>query len=230
MFSMEKYSDEVIAGQATYTPFFLNIYDLFVVRFSNRYFWHCPPSKTIELYQKNVSSDHLDIGVGTGYFLQTCQKVRLANSVGIMDLNQNSLNKTKSALEKIGVSNVSVYNANALEPFPFQESNYLSVGLNYLLHCVPGTFDHKLGNIFKSIKAATRPDRKVKVFGSTIIIDAEKHTPLSNAVMRFYHKKGIFHNQFDTCESLASVCNQYSNDVSISVIGAVAFFEVTIET
>lgn len=227
---MNKYSDEVVAGQATYTPFFLNIYDLFVIRFSNRFFWRCPPQKTIELYQRNVASEHLDIGVGTGFYLQTCDKLRNAKAVGIMDLNNNSLEKTKGALEKIGVSSVAVYHANALEGFPFQDAKYSSIGINYLLHCVPGSFDEKLGNIFKNLKTSISPGRSIKVFGSTILIDEDKHTALSKLVMRFYHKKGIFHNQRDTLTSLIEVCNQYSKNVLINVVGAVAFFEVTIET
>lgn len=227
---MNKYSDEVVAGQATYTPFFLNIYDLFVIRFSNRFFWRCPPQRTIELYQRNVANEHLDIGVGTGFYLQASSNLRNVKSVGIMDLNDNSLTKTKGALEKIGVSNVAVYHTNVLDGFPFKEAKYSSVGINYLLHCVPGSFDEKLGNIFNNLKTSISPGRSIKVFGSTILIDEDKHTALSKLVMRFYHKKGIFHNQRDTYKSLVEACNKHSKNVLINVVGAVAFFEVTIET
>lgn len=227
---MTKYNDDIIAGQATYTPFFLNIYDLFIIKFSNRYFWRCPPSKTVELYQRNLSPQHLDIGVGTGYYLQTCHEIRNTSCVGIMDLNRNSLQKTKDKLEVVGVQNIQVYQTNVLDSFPFNDAHYTSVGINYLLHCIPGSLDEKLGTIFHNVKASIRSGKIVKVFGSTIIIDEDRHTALSRAVMRFYHKKGIFHNQNDTYQGLVEVCNRHSKDVSIKIVGAVAFFEVAIET
>ena len=59
----------VEAGQAVYSPFVLRMYDWFVLGFSSRFIWRCPASEMRRLYDRNVSSRHLDIGVGTGYFL-----------------------------------------------------------------------------------------------------------------------------------------------------------------
>jgi hypothetical protein len=61
------------AGQKTYTPLLLAFYDLGVIGLSNSYIWKCPSSRLLEHYNQHVSGAHLDIGVGTGYFLDKCR-------------------------------------------------------------------------------------------------------------------------------------------------------------
>lgn len=226
---MDKYEEDVILGQAVYTPFFLNIYDIFVIRFSNKYFWRCHPYKTIELYNRNMSDNHLEIGVGTGYYLKAGNRKNNTH-FGLLDLNKNSLNKTEKELSNLGIDTIEAYCHNALEKFPFTNAKYDSVAINYLLHCIPGSIKEKLDSIFNNIISSLEAGRKVTIFGSTIICDEDKHTKLSNAVMSFYQRKGIFHNQLDTYADLQSSLNSYSKDFSVELTGCVALFEVKIST
>ena len=62
-------ADDVRAGQAVYSPRVLRTYDLFVLGLSNRLIWKCPTKKLLAFYNEHVSGNHLDVGVGTGYFL-----------------------------------------------------------------------------------------------------------------------------------------------------------------
>lgn len=64
---------EIEKGQAVYTPTMLKIYNFLVVNFSNRFIWRCPKEKLIKLHQNNITTDHCDIGVGTGYYLNLCK-------------------------------------------------------------------------------------------------------------------------------------------------------------
>lgn len=41
-------NDAVMAGQNIYNPFFLKLYDVFVVYFSNGFIWKCPKSVLIQ--------------------------------------------------------------------------------------------------------------------------------------------------------------------------------------
>ena len=65
--------EQVDAGQAVYTKGNLAAYDLFVLGISNRYIWKCPSVRIKEHYNQHLSSNHLDVGVGTGYFLDQCR-------------------------------------------------------------------------------------------------------------------------------------------------------------
>ena len=81
----------VWAGQALYTPFFLYIYDWFALGLNCRWVWGSPTKHVIELYNQHVSGNHLDIGVGTGYFLVKCILPTATPRLVLVDLNPNSL-------------------------------------------------------------------------------------------------------------------------------------------
>ena len=65
-------SSENWAGAAFYSGKTLLIYDLLVLRFSNRWAWKCPTSKQLAFFEKNLSPNHLDVGVGSGYYTSSC--------------------------------------------------------------------------------------------------------------------------------------------------------------
>lgn len=65
--------DPAYDGQAVYTAGFLRFYDLLVLRFNGHLAWRCGPGRLVRMYDEHVSARHLDIGVGTGYFLDKCR-------------------------------------------------------------------------------------------------------------------------------------------------------------
>src|SRR4051812_11873093 len=65
--------DEVQAGQALYTRPMLAVYDLAVLGIACRFLWGCPAPHILGLYDRWVTANHLDVGVGTGYFLAHCR-------------------------------------------------------------------------------------------------------------------------------------------------------------
>ena len=56
-------------GTMWYANPFLGIYDWFALGFTCRFIWGCEAKNIVDLYNKHVSGNHLDIGCGTGYFL-----------------------------------------------------------------------------------------------------------------------------------------------------------------
>ena len=66
-------AEQVEAGQAVYTKPLLASYDLLVLGLSNRMIWRCPTKHLLALYDRSVTSNHLDVGVGTGFFLDRCR-------------------------------------------------------------------------------------------------------------------------------------------------------------
>jgi hypothetical protein len=66
----DAFNQEAIAkAHAIYTPSMMSIYDLLVHGVSNHLAWRCTTGKLLDLYRANLSANHLESGVGTGYFL-----------------------------------------------------------------------------------------------------------------------------------------------------------------
>ncbi|HZM07834.1 MAG TPA: hypothetical protein VFC11_05185 [Methylocella sp.] len=59
--------EQIAAGQAVYTKRMLGIYDWLVLGLSNRLIWRCPTQGLVAHYDRHVTANHLDVGVGTGY-------------------------------------------------------------------------------------------------------------------------------------------------------------------
>jgi hypothetical protein len=64
----------------------LSIYDVLVHGLSNRFAWRCPTQRLLDLYRANLSADHLETGVGTGFLLDRTGDGRLKRLVTLLDL------------------------------------------------------------------------------------------------------------------------------------------------
>jgi len=92
--------EEAIAkAHAIYTPSMLSIYDLLVHVVSNHLAWRCPTRKLLDLYRANLSANHLEAGVGTGYFLDRAGRPSFQRLV-LLDINRNCLARAKRRLAR----------------------------------------------------------------------------------------------------------------------------------
>jgi hypothetical protein len=80
---MKNLRDATYAGQAIYSPFTLAFYDLVVLGLSNSLVWLCPMRRILQLYDRHISVSHLDVGVGTGWYLDHCHFPSAAPRVGL---------------------------------------------------------------------------------------------------------------------------------------------------
>jgi ubiquinone/menaquinone biosynthesis C-methylase UbiE len=128
-------SEEVLAGQAIYNPFVLATYDVLVLSVSCRLAWRCPKAEMLAQYDRNVGQRHLEIGVGSGYFLDRCQLRDPQPQLTLLDLNPTVLRVSAARLSRYRPTSVQ---ANALQPLPVPAGHFDSVGMNFLLHCLPG--------------------------------------------------------------------------------------------
>ncbi len=215
---------QVEAGQAVYTRTTLAAYDIIVLGISNQYIWKCPSTKIEENYNKFVSANHLDVGVGTGYFLDRCHFPSESPRIALMDLNTNALD---FASKRIGRYMPEIYRQNILEPISGDILQFDSVGLNYLLHCLPGAITEK-AVVFEHLKSLMNPG--ATIFGSTILQGGVKRNLAATYLMQFYNQKGIFSNVRDDIEGLKSELNKSFEDVVVEVIGCVALFSGHVPT
>lgn len=93
-------SKEVERGQDVYSKPVLSLYDFWVLGVSNKYIWKCPTDKLLAHFDENISSNHLDIGVGTGCFLDKCRFPSDNIRIALLDLNQNSLDKAGKRIKR----------------------------------------------------------------------------------------------------------------------------------
>ncbi len=210
--------EEVTAGQAIYTPWTLRNYDWFVLGFSNRFLWHCPTSELRALYQRNVSARHLDVGVGTGYFLDRVAWPVDEPAITLLDLNPHCLIFAAGRLARYRPAMV---RTDVFRPLP-DLGPFNSVGLSYLLHCLPGTMGEKTV-MFDRLKPVLAPG--ARIFGATIVQGDAPRSAAARALMAAYNRKGVFSNRADTADNLTEALTERFADVAVTRRGAVALFE-----
>lgn len=132
--------EQVLAGQAVYTKPMLAAYDFLVLGFSNCLAWNCPAHRLEAHYNRHISANHLDVGVGTGYFLDRCRFPTPTSRLALTDLNKNALAFTTRRLARYRPD---VYRRNALAPIILDAAKFDSVGMNNLLYCLPGSMRSK---------------------------------------------------------------------------------------
>jgi hypothetical protein len=216
-------ADEVEAGQRVYTPLTLRFYDLFVLGFSNRFVWRCPSSKMLERYENHVSGRHLDVGVGTGWFLDHCRWPVERPQITLLDLNENSLSAASDRIRRYAPKTVQ---ANVLEPVDLGDARFDSIGVNYLFHCLPGELRWKAATVVSNLRPYLASGGVL--FGSTILGRSIDHNLLGRRLMRLYNRKGIFSNVDDDEQGLDQGLASELTDVVIDVVGGVALFAASL--
>jgi hypothetical protein len=211
-------SERIEAGQAVYSPMVLRTYDWIVLGLSNRLLWRCPTAELRRLYDRNVSDRHLDVGVGTGYFLDKARWPVAKPVITLLDLNPNCL---ATASRRIGRFAPQAVRANVLAPLP-PLGPFRSAGLCYLLHCLPGTMAEK-AVAFDHLAPLLEP--RARVFGATIVQGNAPRSRLAQALMNLYNRKGIFSNAEDGVEALDAALRKRFRDVEVRLRGTVALFE-----
>jgi ubiquinone/menaquinone biosynthesis C-methylase UbiE len=214
----ERENVSVEAGQAVYSPLVLSVYDVFVLGFSNHLLWRCPTAELRALYDRNVSAHHLDIGVGTGYFLDRARWPVPSPAITLLDLNANSLAAAARRIERYSPKTAT---ADALQPLP-DLGRFDSMGLCYLLHCLPGAIPSKAA-VFDNIRPLLAPG--ARVFGATILQGSVPRSWAAQRLMDTYNSKGIFSNRSDRVEDLEAALASRFKDVRVGLKGAVALFE-----
>jgi ubiquinone/menaquinone biosynthesis C-methylase UbiE len=213
-------TDRIEAGQAVYTPFTLWAYDAFVLGFSNHLLWRCPTAELRALYARNVTDRHLDIGVGTGYFLDKAPWPSPRPAIALLDLNRHSLDAAAKRIARFQPRTVA---ANVLEPLP-AIGPFDSVGMNYLLHCLPGSMAEKCV-AFDYLRPVLAPG--ARIFGATILQGDARRSMAAQWLMNVYIRKGIFSNAGDTFHALESELRSRFGNVRLARRGTVAIFEAT---
>jgi hypothetical protein len=211
-------SDPAYAGQAVYTPRTLRGYDFVVTRLSNSLIWRCPAQRILEHYDRNVRASHVDVGPGTGYYLNRCSFPTDSPRITLVDPNPDVL---RFAADRISRYRPATHAGDALKPIDLEPASFGSIGLSYVLHCMPGDISSK-AIVFDNLIPLTEPGGVI--FGTTILSQGVRHTFLGRRLMHVYNRKGIFSNLEDDLDGLERVLAARFERFELGVVGAVALF------
>ena len=206
------------SGHTIYNRALLSIYDFCVLGFLCRFMWRCPSRHLMDLYNQCVTSNHLDVGVGTGYFLDHCRFPTHKPRIALIDLNTNSLDVTRRRLSRYAPV---AYRRDVLELIDVDTQPFDSVAINGLLHCLPGTIRTK-GVVFDHLKPLLKPGGLI--FGCTILNKGVKKSPPAQWTMNWLNRQKVFTNLEDDLEDLKAELSKRFQRYDVQVIGCMALF------
>ncbi|KAF1952402.1 hypothetical protein CC80DRAFT_422797 [Byssothecium circinans] len=230
------------AGATVYSSFFLNyVYDHLVYTLYTPYAWQCSPAKLRTFFANHIQqatarSDRvspepriLDIGVGTGYFLEHAP-ITEETTVVLANLNAICLDAARSRLNKAhpgsGCQTVLAdFLDEGKENVPAKLAGgdgFDSISMMLLLHCIPGPPARK-ANAVIGLRHLLRPDGVL--FGATILGRGVQHNPIGKFLMAWHNFQGVFSNYYDDVQSFVGPLQEVFGEVRWEVCGTMLLFE-----
>ena len=211
-------TNQIYARKAAGAKILFFLYDLLVLGFSNRFAWKCPTRRLLDLYDAHVSTNHLEAGAGTGYFINHCRFPAGASRLVLLDLNAYTLAETAHRAKRYQPT---AFQRNILKPLNLDGPKFDSVGFNYVLHCLPGTMETK-STVFKNLRQVMNPG--AVIFGSTTLCAGVEKNFLARIFMTAYNAMGIFHNQHDSLSGLQKQLARHFSETRVEVAGCSGLF------
>ena len=209
----------IARAHAVYTPSALAVYDLVVHGLSNRFAWRCPTSRLIGLYAP--ISRPIISRPGQA---RVCSSIAPAapHSTGSSCSTSTSIAWPRQPAARPVPA--AVRQANLLAPIEPGPAPFDSVGLTYVLHCLPGSMREKLVALdhLKPLMA-----EGAVLFGATILGRGVAANGAARALLDLYNAKGVFNNRADDIEALSDGLRQRFASVEIERQGCVALFRAS---
>ena len=216
--SMER-DDPAYAGQREYTPFFLRIYDPLILGFFTRAVWRCPTTRLEEGYRRHVGHRHLDVGPGTGYFLERAG-IPDGSPVTLLDPNVHVLDHASRRLQRLDITTIE---ADVCKPLPVH-GPFDSAALSGVLHCLPGPLPAKAAAV-ANVAAVLAPTGVL--FGASILGSSGRHTRMGRSILKANNRRGTFDNLGDSEEGLREILEASFDRVELETVGSMAIFAAT---
>ena len=211
--------DPAYAGQSEYTRLLLNLYDPLVLGPIARFVWRCPTTGLVERYRRHIRGRHLDVGPGTGYFLER-SGLPAGSSVTILDPNRNVLRHCSRRLPQFDVT---AAEADVLKPLPVA-GPFDSAALHLVIHCLPGPLARKAAAV-ANVAAILAPTGVL--FGASVLGNSGRHTWAARRMLGAFNRRAAFDNLADSEEGLREILSASFHHVELEAIGSIAVFTAT---
>ena len=210
--------DPAWKGQRDYSRRMLRVYDP-LITFAARFAWRCPKSRLVDGYREHIRDRHLDVGPGTGYFIDQ-SGLPDGSDVTILDPNPDVLGYASRRLSRLHITAVE---ADVLKPLPV-DGPFESVALHAVIHCLPGPMSRKATAV-ANVANVLAPTGVF--FGATVLGTSAKHTWLARRYLAAFNRQGGFDNLDDTEEGLRDILAASFDQVDLEVVGSMAIFTAT---
>jgi SAM-dependent methyltransferase len=209
-------NDPAYKGQSDYTKLLLDVYDPIVLGFVSWFVWNCPIEPVLEGYRQHIRDRHLDVGPGTGYFIDKSGRTD-GSRVTIVDPNRNVLDHAARRLRRLDITAVE---ADVLKPLPI-EGSFDSAALNLVIHCLPGPLSRKAAAV-ANVAAVLAPTGVL--FGASVLGTSGSHSWLARRVLMAFNWRGAFDNLDDSEEGLREILGASFDNVELQTVGSAAIF------
>lgn len=211
--------DTIFASRRPILKLLWSVYDLWVMSVASDHLWGCPVDKILGLYNQYASADHLEAGVGTGYFLDHCTFPVPDPSLTLLDVSREAIGMSLRRLRRYRVTGLE---ASLLDPLPVSEPRFGSVGMNYVLHCIPGSLHDKMDTILTNLLPCMREG--AVLFGTTVLGKGVAHNAVGRPLVAALQRNKIFRNQEDDLPGLEQALRRHVSDYSVELVGRTAMF------
>jgi hypothetical protein len=198
----------------------LVFYDILLYGVISKYAWGSSIQRLDSHYEKYVRHNHLEVGVGTGFLLNRVGFDSAHPRLALMDLSRECLEKTKRKVARYAPE---TYIQNLWEPIHHKIDKFDSIGINYVMHCVPGTFKEK-GVVFTHLQPLLSENGVL--FGTTVLSDNIHKNVLAKPFMWLMNALGVFNNRSDNAHDLEECLETHFRVIEFEVVGVTAFFAV----
>lgn len=205
-------------GQRFFSVMSHKLYDVSLYRWITSYVWRCPTEELVNNYVEHVSDNHLEAGVGTGYLLEKTMCPEFTKRLVLMDLNRGCLAKAAERLKHLSPKQTQ---HNITQPIT-EYKNFKSVGINYVLHCIPGSFWYNR-DIFKHLSDVLTVDGVL--FGATLLNLKSESRWSARIFMALLNMLGIFHNDAHRFFELKQALELAFQKVEIRRVGNAVIFQ-----
>ncbi|KAK8157085.1 hypothetical protein IWX90DRAFT_314167 [Phyllosticta citrichinensis] len=223
------------AGAARYSSFFLRfIYDSLVLGINCPYAWGCPFMELAAFFNGRVATAILlsspktcrllDIGVGTGCFLEQAP-LDDVKEVALLDLDTNCLSAAASRTRKAHPRiECSTFHADILEPISAGKlgGRFDAISMMLVLHSLPGPPSRK-GAMLRRLGDLLNTDGVL--LGSTVLGKDVTHNFFGKILMWHINRIGVFDNYEDDVASFIKPLEDAFESVNWRIVGRTLLFE-----
>jgi hypothetical protein len=206
-----------------YTKLGLRLYDPLIVNVVAPHVWGCSPELLVDHYRQHVTSNHADIGVGTGYFLDRCGLDSANPRLALIDLQPNCLAYTAQRLARYRPQ---THVRDVLRPIDdIPGGPFDSIALGGIIHCLAGDLAQK-SKVFDSIAPITKGG--TRIFGYTLVYDGVQDRVRRALVHPLLNGLRVIDNKNDHLRDLRLELKSRFINCQVNLIGCMALFSATV--